>query len=48
VSVTKRPVVEEEVCVSKEAQTEHRDVDETIRREKAKIGRDTTLNFLCG
>ena len=42
VSVTKRPVVKEEVPVSKEAHTEHRDMDETITGEKAKIERDTS------
>ena len=42
VSVTKRPVVKEEVRVSKEAHTEHRDMDETITGEKAKIERDTS------
>ena len=35
VSVTKRPVVKEGVS-SKEPHTARRDVDETIRREKAK------------
>jgi len=42
VKVTKRPVVKEEVRLSKVAHTDHRDVDETVRREKAKIERDTT------
>jgi len=37
-----RVPLKEEVRVSKEAHTEHRDEDETIRREKAKIERDTS------
>jgi uncharacterized protein (TIGR02271 family) len=41
VTVTKRPVVKEEVRLSKESHTEHRDVDETVRREKARVERDT-------
>ena len=40
IQVTKRPVVKEEVRISKEAHTEQRDVDETVRREKAKVERD--------
>lgn len=40
VTVTKRPVVKEEVRVSKQSRTEHHDVDETVRREKARIERD--------
>ncbi len=39
--MTKRPVVKEEVRVSKEAHTENRGVDETVQRAKAKIERDT-------
>ena len=41
IQVTKRPVVREEVRVSKQAHTEQRDVDETVRKEKAKVERDT-------
>lgn len=39
VQVTKRPVVKEEVRISKQAETEHRDVDETVRKERARVDR---------